>query len=104
MNIKKGDTILVLAGKNKGATGKIEKLITRDKKIIVSGVNVVKKHLKPNAKNPHGGIVDYNAPIHISNAQIICPRCNKTTRIEHKITSQSKLRICKRCHEAIDSK
>lgn len=102
--LKKGDTILVRAGKDKGRTGKIQRVLTKDRRIIVSGVNMVKKNLKPNAKNPHGGIIDYAAPIQISNVQIICPRCSKITRIEYKITSGSKLRQCKRCHESIDSK
>lgn len=102
MKIKKGDTVLVVAGKEKGKAGKVTKAIPKDNKIIVAGLNVAKKHAKPSKKNPHGGIIDLHAPINVSNVMIICPRCSKATKIGHKVTEKSKFRICKKCNESLD--
>ena len=102
MKIKKGDTVRIQKGKDRGKSGKVDRVMPRQGKIIVTGVNLYKKHLKPSRKNPQGGILDYNAPISATNAMVICPRCNKATRIGYKITEKSKLRICKKCKESID--
>lgn len=103
MNIKKGDTILVIKGKDNGKTGKVEKSFPKIGKIIVGGINIYKKSSRPNRRNPHGGIIDINAKIAVENVILICPRCNKPTRVSHKLTQKSKLRICKKCKESIDA-
>lgn len=104
MNIKKGDLVLIIKGKDRGKSGKISQAIPKKGLITIAGVNVGKKHLKPNQKNPHGGIVNFNSPIKSANVALICPRCNKNTRVAYKIIGKSKLRICKKCNEAIDTK
>jgi len=104
MKYKKGDLILVTKGKDKGKTGKIDKCLPKINKIVVSGVNVYKKNVKPNRRNPQGGIVDFNSAIYADNVTMICPRCTKTTRVSYKITQKDKLRICKKCKESIDAK
>ncbi|MCL5795431.1 MAG: 50S ribosomal protein L24 [Patescibacteria group bacterium] len=104
MNIRKNDQVIVLKGKDRGKTGKVEKVFPKDGLAVVNGVNICKKHLKSSQKNPHGGILDFNAPLKISNLMIICPRCNKATRIKKQIAANSKLRLCKKCQESLDSK
>jgi len=101
MKIKKADTILVISGKFKGKTGRVEKTIPKTGKIIVSGVNVVKKHTKPSRKNPKGGIIEISTPINISNVMLLCPKCNKATRIGSKFLQNKKIRYCKKCSEEI---
>lgn len=104
MNIKKGDLVLVIKGKDKGKTGKVTQAMPKERLVTVTGINIGKKHLKPSQKNPHGGIVNFNCPIKSANVVLICPRCNKSTRVAYKVTKSSKLRICKKCGEAIDTK
>lgn len=111
MKLKKGDNVLIIAGKDKGRRGAIEKSYLKKGKIAVTGVNIAKHHLKPSRKNPHGGIMDKLAPIDVSNVVIVCPRCGKPARIGYKFTapekdgtvgSAKKLRICKKCQESLD--
>lgn len=103
MRLKKGDTILVIKGKDRGRTGKIERILPRFFQVIVTGVNVLKKHSKATRKNPHGGIVKFFAPIPISNVMLICPRCDKKTRVSYKILKiGKKIRICKKCQESLE--
>lgn len=111
LKIKKGDNVLVNTGKDAGKHGVIESVFVKNGKIIVTGVNRVKKHLKPSRKNPQGGIIDKLAPIDSSNVALICPRCNKATRVGYKIIKndkkdskdiKKKIRICKKCNESVD--
>lgn len=102
MKIKKSDKVLISKGKDKGKTAKVEKVIPAKNQVVLTGFNVYKKHLKPSKKNPHGGIIDINLPISVSNIMVICPRCERSTRISHKIVSKKKLRICKKCKEPLD--
>lgn len=104
MKIKKGDKVIVITGKDRNKTGVIEKVIPKTGRILVSGLNVYKKHLKPSRKYPHGGIVDINKSIIMSNLALICPRCEKKTKIAMKQTQDKKLRICKKCAENVDVK
>jgi len=100
--IKKGDLVMVIAGKDRGKKGKVEKVLTKKKKAIVTGINILKKHVRPSNKNPKGGIIEFPAPIDISNLMIICSKCNKPTRIGYKfIKNNQKIRICKKCHEVL---
>lgn len=103
MKLKKGDNVLVISGKDKGKTGKIEKVFPAKNQVLVSGVNIIKKHVKPSKKNPHGGIIQLNKPISASNVMLICPQCNAATRVGFLVLeSGKKLRICKKCKESIE--
>ena len=102
LHIKKGDTVCVIAGANKGKQGKVLKVEVSKSRAIVEGVNIVKKATKPNAKNPQGGIVEQEAPIHISNLQLLDPKSGKPTRIGRKATAEGKLvRYAKKSGEEI---
>lgn len=95
MNIRKGDNVIVIAGKDCGKTGKVNRALPRDNQVIVEGVNVKKKHRRANRKNQKGQIIDIAAPIHVSNVQIVDPKTNKGTRIGFKIEKGKKVRIAK---------
>ena len=102
MRLRKNDTVLVIKGKHRGKIGKIIKAIPKENLIIVEGVNIVKKNVKPSSKNPKGGIIEFSKPIKRENAMIICPSCTKPTRIGIGILPDStKVRICKKCKQAI---
>ena len=102
MNFKKGDKVVVIAGKDKGKEGKITKVLRNENKIVIEGVNVVKKHVKPNGQNA-GSIVELEAPINASNAMMIDPKTKKRTRIGHKIDKNGKkVRVAKKSNEVID--
>ena len=102
LHIKKGDTVLVIAGDNKGQQGKVLKVETSKQRAIVEGVNLVKKATKPNAKNPQGGIVEQEAAIHISNLQLLDPQSGKATRVGRKVNAEGKLvRYAKKSGEEI---
>ena len=102
MKIKKGDKVLVIQGKFKGMTGKVIKALPREGKIVVEGVNIKKKHLKPKREGEKGKIVEIPAPFDVSNVKLICPRCKKPTRVGYKIEKNIKYRICKKCKREID--
>ena len=102
MKIKKNDTVLITCGKDRGKSGKVTQSLPKIGKVIIAGLNTVKKHSRPSKKNPQGGIIDLHAPLQASNVIIICPRCNKTTRVGYKLTEKSKLRVCKKCGESLD--
>lgn len=103
MNFKTGDKVVVIAGANKGKTGKITKILTEKQRVIVEGVNVVKKHQKPNSNNQNGGIIEKEAPIHISNVMIVDSKTGKCSRIGHVIDKKgNKVRVSKKSNEKID--
>lgn len=91
LHIKKGDTVYVNAGENKGQQGKVLEVLVDKQRAIVEGVNLVSKHTKPNAANPQGGIVQKEAPIHISNLQPLDPKSGKPTRVGRKLNEKGKL-------------
>ena len=102
LHIKKGDNVIVLAGEDKGKTGKVLKMLIDKQRAIVEGINIVSKSAKPSAKNPQGGIVKVEAPIHISNLSIIDPKTQKPTRIGIKVNEDGKkVRISKKSGEEI---
>ncbi len=102
LHIKKGDTVFVNAGDNKGKTGKVIKVLVEKKRAIVEGVNMVSKSQKPNAKNPQGGIVKMEAPIHISNLNVVDPKKGEPTRIGRRLNENGKLvRFAKKSGEEI---
>ena len=102
LHIKKGDTVYVNAGENKGKTGKVLRVDVADKRAVVEGVNLCKKATKPNAQNPQGGIVEQEAPIHISNLQVVDPKSGKPTKVGRKTDANGKLvRYAKKSGEEI---
>ncbi len=101
MKIKKGDTVLVITGKDKGKTGKVEKALPKENKIIVTGINIRKKHVRPSRKYPQGGIIEFPAPLDVSNVMLLCPRCSKPTRVKYRGEKKEKERICAKCGQAI---
>lgn len=103
MKLKKGDQIIVRTGKDRGKTGKIIKVDLNHKKAIVDGINIFKAHIKPSNKYPQGGIIDKNMPIKISNLTIVCPGCNKPSRVKYSGTKLEKRRICVKCKESLDA-
>ena len=102
LHIKKDDTVIVLTGEDKGKTGKVLKVLVEKNRAIVEGINIVSKSAKPSAKNPQGGIVKQEAPVHISNLSLIDPKSGKPTRISVKKTDNGKkVRIAKKSGEEI---
>lgn len=103
MKIKKGDTILVIAGKDIGKKAKVLKALPKDQKILVEGVNIIKKHQKPRKQGEKGEIIKKPAPIDVSNVKIVCPKCNKAVRVGYIISGKkgSKSRVCKKCNQEI---
>lgn len=101
LHIKKGDTVIVLAGSAKGKSGKVLKVLVSESRAIVEGLNMVSKSTKPSAKNPQGGIVKQEAPIHISNLSLIDPKSGKPTRIAIKREGKTVTRIAKKSGEEI---
>lgn len=102
MKIKKSDNIIVIAGKDKGKTGIVERVFPSLGKIVVKGVALAKKHIKPSKKNPQGGIMDINLKVDVSNTMVICPSCGKPTRVEYNVGDKGKIRICKKCKQSIE--
>ena len=102
LHIKKNDTVVVLAGEDKGKTGKVLKVLVEKNRALVEGVNMVSKSTKPSAQNPQGGIVKQEAPIHISNLSLVDPKSGKATRVGIKVTEDGKkVRIAKQSGEEI---
>ena len=97
MNVKKGDTVVVLSGKDKGKQGKVLGTVPGSLKVVVEKVNVVSRHTKPRKQGEEGGILQKEAPIYACKVQKVCPKCNKPTRIGHKVEGDKKVRICKKC-------
>lgn len=96
MNLVKGDTVIVIAGRDKGKTGVIQKVIPESNRVVVENVNLRKKHKKPTQQNPDGGIVEIYAPINASNVMLLDPKTKKPTRIGHKIVKGKKVRYAKK--------
>lgn len=101
--IKKSDNVMVIAGREKGKTGKVLRLISKKDGAIVEKLNIIKRHMKPNPQNRQGGIVEKEAPIHISNLMLICSKCTDPTRVGYKVLDDNrKVRYCKKCNEILD--
>ncbi|MEL6306252.1 MAG: 50S ribosomal protein L24 [Bacteroidota bacterium] len=101
LKIKTGDTVKVIAGDHKGTEGKVVQVDREKNKAIVEGVNMVSKHEKPSAKNPQGGIVKKEAPIHISNLSLVDPKSGDTTRVGYEVRDGKKVRVAKKSNEVI---
>lgn len=103
-NLKKNDKVIVTSGKEKGKIGSILKLDALKGRVIVEKVNMVKRHTRPGGANAQGGIIEKEAPIHLSNLMLVCGKCAEPTRIGKQILEDgSKVRICKKCGELLDN-
>lgn len=104
MKIKKGDTVEVISGDDKGTRGSVNVVFPKENRLVVAGVNVVKKHQRRTGNvRTQVGIIEREAPIQISNVALVCPHCNQSTRVGYQVALDgSKTRICRRCKEAID--
>lgn len=101
MKIKKGDNVLIIKGKDRGKIGKIIKVLPKENKVIIEGLNLVKKHIKPRRQGEKGKIVEIPRPISVSNVKLICQNCNKPTRVGYKFEGEIKYRYCKKCQQVI---
>ena len=110
LNVKKGDTVVVISGKDKGKKGKIMVAQPDDERVIVQGAAMVTRHVKPRKQGQPGGRIEKEGPIHASNVMLVCPKCDKPTRIAHKIKEveiagekkQKSVRVCKKCGKVMD--
>jgi large subunit ribosomal protein L24 len=110
LNVKKGDTVVVISGKDKGKKGKIMVAQPEDERVIVQGAAMVTRHIKPRKQGQPGGRIEKEGPIHASNVMLVCPKCDKPTRIAHKLKEveisgekkQKSVRVCKKCGKLID--
>ena len=97
MNVKKGDTVVVLSGKDRGKQGKLLGTVPADGKVVVEGINMVTCHVKPRKQGETGGIVKREAALAACKVQVVCPKCSKATRVSYKIENGKKTRVCKKC-------
>ena len=97
MHIKKGDTVVVLSGDDKGVKGEVIAVSPEEGKVIVKDVNVIHKHVKPRRQGGTGGIIDAEGAIYASNVALYCPKCDKGVRVAHKIDGDTKIRVCAKC-------
>ncbi len=101
MKIKKGDTILITSGKDRGKKAKVLEVFPKEKRIIAEGANIRKKHVKPKKTGEKGQIVQIPGPIDISNVKFICSKCGKAIKVGYKVVQKKKFRICKKCGQEI---
>jgi large subunit ribosomal protein L24 len=97
MKIKKNDQVKILAGKDRGKTGKVLRVLSGEEKVVVESINIVKKHVRPRREGEKGQRVEIPGKVSLSNVMLVCPKCGKAARIGYKVTEKSKLRICKKC-------
>lgn len=102
MHVKKGDKVQVITGKDKGKQGVILQAYPKQERVIVEGINIVKKHSKPSQMNPQGGIIEMEAPIHVSNVMPLDPDSNEPTRVGYRIEDGKKIRIAKKSGQPLD--
>lgn len=101
MRIKKGDTVKILSGNDRNKTGEVLEVIPKTQKVVVKGVNIRKKHMKPKKQGEEGGIISVECAIHSAKVNVVCPKCNASTKIEYQIEKDQKIRICKKCKTKI---
>ena len=101
MKVKKGDTVQVLSGNDKGKTGEVLEVMPKQEKVVVKGVNIRKKHVKPRKQGDEGGIISVESAIHTSKVNVVCQKCNKPARIGYKMEKDGKVRVCKKCGTVI---
>lgn len=99
--IQKGDTVQMLLGKDHGRSGQVEKVLSKKGQVLVAGINTVKRHVGKKATGMEGGIIDIIKPVNISNVVLICPNCQKPTRVGFKKEGDEKVRVCKKCGKVV---
>ena len=97
MNVKKNDTVVVLSGKDKGKQGKVLSVDPKTRKVVVETINMASRHQKPRKQGEEGGIIQKEIPLYASKVMTVCPKCNKPTRVAHKVEGGKKVRVCKHC-------
>jgi large subunit ribosomal protein L24 len=106
LNVKKGDTVLVLTGKDKGKKGKILKAQPAKERVVVQGISMVTRHVKPRRQGEAGGRIEQESTIHVSNVKLVCPKCNKPTKAVHQLVEKNgklvSVRACSECKKTID--
>lgn len=103
LKVKKGDIVKVIAGNDRGRRGEVMRVFPQEQRVIVKGVNIITKHQRPTARQREGGIIEREAPIHLSNVLVICPVCDRPTRVGFTFTETGeKLRVCKQCGESFE--
>ncbi|ABV33156.1 MULTISPECIES: 50S ribosomal protein L24 [Pseudothermotoga] len=103
MRVKKDDLVEVISGKDKGKRGKVLKVLPRENKVVIQGVNIVKRHQRPIPQLREGGIIEREAPIYASKVMLVCPNCDKPTRVGMRFLDDgAKVRFCKKCGEIVD--
>ena len=103
MKIRRDDTVLVITGKDTGKKGRVRQSSPKESRVVVEGVNMVKRHMRPRGRARQAGIIEREAPIHISNVMLLCTKCNRPTRCGIRLLEDgSKVRVCRRCGEMID--
>lgn len=101
--IRRGDTVMIIAGKERGKRGQVIRVLPKSLRIVVDGLNLVKRHLKPRPKYPQGGVVEFPSPLNSSNALIVCSQCGKPMRVASKLVDGSKIRVCRKCGAAVST-
>jgi large subunit ribosomal protein L24 len=102
MHVKKGDKVMVITGKDKGKSGVVLASFPKKDRVVVEGVNIIKKHSKPSQANPQGGIISKEAPIHVSNVMLLDPKSNEPTRVGYQDVNGKKVRVAKKSGEILD--
>jgi large subunit ribosomal protein L24 len=103
MHVHREDTVLVLTGKDRGKKGRVIRVFPKEERVLVEKINMAKRHTRPTQQLPQGGIVEKELSLHVSNLQVVCPKCGKSTRVAHKrLANGQKNRICKKCGEIMD--
>lgn len=102
MKIKKGDTVLIIKGKDRKKTGRVMKALPKEEKVIIEGLNLVKKHLRPRRMGEKGQIIEVPRAIFVSNVKLICPKCKKAVKVGYTFVDGRKLRQCKKCLEVFE--
>lgn len=100
--IRKGDTVQVIQGKERGKRGKVLRVIGEDQRVVVERLNFIKRHVRPSTKNPQGGVIEREAGIHISNVKLVCPSCDAAVRVGMRKEQGEKMRYCKKCKVQVD--
>ena len=101
MKFRKGDQVKVVIGKDKGKTGKIEKVFPKENTVLVAGINMYKKHVKPGDPRKPAGIIDIVKPVSSAKVLLVCPKCSKVTRIGYRFEDSKKIRICRKCEQKL---
>ncbi|OGZ44157.1 MAG: 50S ribosomal protein L24 [Candidatus Ryanbacteria bacterium RIFCSPHIGHO2_02_FULL_45_17b] len=101
MKIKKGDNVKMIAGKDRGRTGKILRVLRVRERVVVDGVNMLKRHVRPRRQGQKGEVIQFASSVHVSNVELVCGSCGKATRAGYRLEGEKKIRVCKKCGSAI---